>query len=503
MVVVRFAPSPTGPLHVGGVRTALYNYLFAKKHGGKFILRIEDTDQTRFVPGAEEYIVESLKWCGLAVDYGVANGGPHAPYRQSERGELYKKYTQQLLDKGQAYIAFDTAEEIEALRKSAESQGIKGWQYGYETRLSLKNSLTLSAEEVKTRMEAGEHYAVRLKVPENEEVHFVDEIRGAVTIHTSKIDDKVLMKSDGLPTYHLANVVDDHLMEVTHVIRGDEWLPSAALHVLLYRAFDWTPPKFAHLPLILRPDGNGKLSKRDGDKLGIPVFPLNWTDVKANEVASGFREAGYLPEALINFLALQGWNPGTEEEVMSLDRLAELFSIEKIGKSGTRFDLEKLFWFNQTYIKATPSEKLLPLVRVELAKQGYIEADYSDNYLTQAIQLMKERVTVIPDFVSKAPYLYQAPAYDDAFLAKQWHEAGKQNIAQLAEIWANITDWNIDHLHESLTTFTQTNAIPNGKILPQLRLALTGVSGGPDSIALADMFGKDETLRRLNLLLAK
>jgi glutamyl-tRNA synthetase len=504
MVVVRFAPSPTGPLHVGGVRTALYNYLFAKRHGGKFILRIEDTDQTRFVAGAEAYIRESLKWCGLIVDEGVEEGGPHAPYRQSERSELYAKYTKQLLDNGQAYIAFDTAEEIDALRKTAEAAGNKGWQYGCETRMSLTNSLTLSKEEVAARIASGAHYAVRLLVPENENVHFIDEIRGDVTIHTSKIDDKVLMKSDGLPTYHLANVVDDHLMEVTHVVRGDEWLPSGPLHILLYRAFGWTPPKFAHLPLILRPDGNGKLSKRDGDKLGVPVFPLNWNDVKTNELTSGFREAGYLPHALINFLALQGWNPGTEEEVMSLDRLAELFSIEKIGNSGTKFDLEKLRWFNQTYIKATDAAEMLPFVKTELTKQGYQVENYSDDFIKGAINLMKERVIVLPDFVTNAPYLYKMPVYDATFMAKQWHEAGKQNLGQLAEIWENIAeaDWTAENLQNSLHDFTQNHNVPNGKILPQLRLALTGVSGGPDSIALAALLGKKETLVRFNALVS-
>lgn len=503
MVVVRFAPSPTGPLHVGGVRTALYNYLFAKREGGKFILRIEDTDQARFVEGAEAYIRESLQWCGITVDEGVAEGGPHAPYRQSERGALYQQYAHQLIAEGKAYYAFDTPEELEQQHKQAEAAGEKGWQYGVRSRMQLRNSLTLSAAETQQLLEAGK-YVIRLKVPEQEEIHFVDEIRGEVIVQSATIDDKVLMKSDGLPTYHLANIVDDHLMEVTHVIRGEEWLPSAPLHILLYRAFGWQPPKFAHLPLILKPDGKGKLSKRDGDRLGIPVFALDWEDKATGETASGFREAGFLPDALVNFLALQGWNPGTEEEVMSMARMAELFSIERIGKSGTKFDVDKLRWFNQTYLKHKAATDLLPLVRQQIAKQG-VAGDFTDEYLCGAIELLKERATVIPDFVGNAPYLYRQDfEYDEKFLAKQGHEEGKTNLALLKTVWAGIgeNDWTAENLQHSLHQLLEGKQIPNGKILPQIRLALTGVSGGPDNVAIAVLLGKSETLSRFERLLA-
>ncbi len=498
-MVVRFAPSPTGALHVGGVRTALYNYLLAKRHGGTFILRIEDTDQARFVPGAEEYIIESLKWCGIVPDEGTHNGGKHAPYRQSERSDLYKQYAEQLITSGNAYYAFDTPDELNALREAAKTAGNHNWTYNAATRKGLNNSLSLSQEVVHAKIAAGEHYVIRFLVPENEEITFFDEIKETVTFQSAQLDDKVLMKSDGLPTYHLANVVDDHLMEVTQVIRGEEWLGSAPLHVLLYRAFGWERPQFVHLPLILRPDGNGKLSKRDGDRLGIPVFSLDWTDPHSGEKSSGFREAGYLPAALINFLALLGWSPGHDEELMTLERMAELFSIEKVGKSGTKFDLAKLQWFNQTYIKAASDAELLPLLRQTIEKEGFENASYSDIYLSGVISLMKERVTVTHDFVTKASYFYKSPEYDAAFLAKQWHEAGKANLKGLIPIWAAISaeNWTQTALQEALSAYMQENNIGNGKILPQLRLALTGVSGGPESVAVAALLGKEEALRRL------
>lgn len=503
-VVVRFAPSPTGPLHIGGIRTAFYNYLLAKKLGGKFILRIEDTDQQRFVPGAEEYIMESLKWCGITVDYGIKEGGPNAPYRQSERGEIYLRYANQLLENEKAYIAFDTPAELTAVRSQAEKDGNHGWQYNYQTRKVLKNSITLPEAEVKQRIESGEPYVIRLKVPEDCEVHFKDEIRGEVIVHTSQIDDKVLMKSDGLPTYHLANIIDDHLMEVTHVIRGEEWLPSAPLHLLLYQAFGWTPPSFAHLPLILRPDGNGKLSKRDGDRLGVPVFPLDWTDPKSGEKTSGFRESGYLPEALVNFMALLGWHPGSDEEVMSVERMTELFSIEKVGKSGTKFDIDKLHWFNQTYLKQKPDGYFLPFIRETLAKNN-ISQNYSDQYLLKVVHLMKERVVIMKDFVVKAPYLYQMPEYDSAFMAKQWNETGKNNLIALSALWENLSpeEWNTQMLHDSMHEWMTQNGIANKFLMPQLRLALTGVSGGPDSIGIADLLGRDETIARFKRLIAQ
>lgn len=498
-MVVRFAPSPTGALHVGGVRTALYNYLLAKKHKGTFILRIEDTDQTRFVPGAEEYIIESLKWCGILPDEGTHNGGKHAPYRQSERSALYQQYAEQLVKSGNAYYAFDTAEELNQHRAAAKEAGNGNWTYNIATRKGLNNSLSLSEDVVKAKLAAGEDYVIRFLIPENEEVTFVDDIKGSVTFQSAQLDDKVLMKSDGLPTYHLANVVDDHLMEVTNVIRGDEWLGSAPLHVLLYRAFGWERPHFAHLPLILRPDGNGKLSKRDGDRLGIPVFSLDWTDPHTGEKSSGFREAGYLPAALINFLALLGWSPGHDEEVMTLERMTDLFSIEKVGKSGTKFDLDKLKWFNQTYIKAAYDSELIPLIRQTIEKEGLSNDLYSDAYLSGVIALMKERVVVTHDFVTKAKYFYLSPEYDAAFMAKQWHDAGKANIKGLIPVWAAVSEdnWNIEELQTVLTAYMQENSIGNGKILPQLRLAITGVSGGPESVAVAALLGKVETLKRL------
>ncbi|MDQ4142029.1 MAG: glutamate--tRNA ligase, partial [Bacteroidota bacterium] len=359
-VRVRFAPSPTGPLHIGGVRTALYNYLFAKKMGGKMLLRIEDTDQNRFVPGAEDYIFESLAWCGIQLDESPLNGGPHAPYRQSERKPIYMQYAMQLIEAGHAYYAFDTAEELDAMRERLKAAKVTTPQYNAITRNTMKNSLTLPEDEVKRRLESGEPYVIRLKVPRKEEIRLKDLIRGWVVVHSSAIDDKVLMKSDGMPTYHLANIVDDHLMEITHVIRGEEWLPSAPLHVLLYRYLGWesTMPEFAHLPLLLKPDGNGKLSKRDGDKLGFPVFPLQWTDPFTGEKSSGYRESGYLPEAFVNFLAFLGWNPGTQQELFTMEELAEAFTIDRIGKSGTRFDINKARWYNEQYLRAKPDEEL-------------------------------------------------------------------------------------------------------------------------------------------------
>ncbi len=502
-MVVRFAPSPTGPLHIGGVRTALYNYLLAKKHGGKFILRIEDTDQVRFVPGAEEYIMNALEWCGIRVDYGVREGGPAAPYRQSERSDIYERYAQTLLASGNAYLAFDSAESLDDTRKKAEAAGNHGWQYNYKTRMEMENSFTLSPEVVKSRKEAGESYVIRLNVPENREVHFFDLIRGEIIVHTSQIDDKVLMKSDGLPTYHLANIIDDHLMHVTHVIRGEEWLPSAPLHILLYEAFEWTPPSFAHLPLILRPDGNGKLSKRDGDRLGVPVFPLDWTDPVSGEKTSGFRESGYLPDALVNFVVLLGWNPGNDEEVMTQERMSDLFDIERIGKSGTKFDIDKLHWFNQTYLKEKPEESFLDFVKEFLLKNGF-NTNFSDAYLLKAIRLMKERVVLVKDFVVKAPYLFKEPEYDEAFLTKQWNENGKKNLIALSSHWESFPSekWHTETLQPDFHEWITTNSIPNKFILPQLRLALTGVSGGPDSIAIADLLGKNETISRLARLIA-
>ena len=377
-VRVRFAPSPTGPLHIGGVRTALYNFLFAKHFNGDFVLRIEDTDQTRFVPGAEDYIIESLKWCGICPNEGQGFGGGKGPYRQSERKGLYKEYVDLLIERGHAYYAFDSGDELDEMRENAKQMKMPNWQYNGVTRSSMKNSLTLPAEEVKSRLESNEEYTVRIKMPRNEEVRFHDEIRGWVIVNTNNMDDKVLFKSDGMPTYHMANVVDDYLMEISHVIRGEEWLPSAPLHVLLYRYLGWeeSMPKFAHLPLILKPDGNGKLSKRDGDRLGFPVFPLEWSDPTTQEISSGYREKGYFPEAFVNMLAFLGWNPGTSQEIFSIDELVSAFSLERVGKSGAKFDPDKTKWFNQQYLRAKPNEELGQMLA------NFVEGEFDGAFLS-------------------------------------------------------------------------------------------------------------------------
>jgi len=497
-VIVRFAPSPTGPLHVGGVRTCFYNYLLAKNTGGKLLLRVEDTDQTRFVPGAEEYIIETFKWLGIEFDEGVHVGGKHAPYRQSERSEIYKAHTQQLLEAGQAYMAFDTPEELEALRKQFEAEG-KTMAYNAQTRLSMRNSLTLSSEEVEELLAKNTPYVVRLKVPENTEIHFDDEIRGHVVVDSIQIDDKVLMKSDGLPTYHLANVVDDHLMEVTQVIRGEEWLPSAPIHVLLYRAFGWeaTMPKFAHLPLILKPDGNGKLSKRDGDRLGFPVFSLDWIDPVTGEKSSGYREAGYLPEALLNFLALSSWNPGNDEELMTRERMISLFSLERMGKAGAKFDIEKLQWFQQTYFRALSDAEILPLVKAEADKAG-ISAE--DSKWLAIIALMKERATFAKDILNGGKFFFEAPSEYDAKLSQKWNATSQAHLQGFATALASVETWNSETVHEAFKNFTEANAVPNGQILPVLRLALVGAPAGPSALDLAAVLGKEETLARFALL---
>src|SRR6478736_3412921 len=421
-VRVRFAPSPTGALHIGGVRTALYNYLLARKHKGTMILRIEDTDQTRFVPGAEEYILKSLEWAGIKIDEGVGKGGPHAPYRQSERKPLYRQYAQKLVDDGNAYYAFDTPQELEATREQLKAKGISNFQYDSSTRQQMKNSLTLPKEEVKKKLNAGEAYVIRLKVPVKEQVHLNDLIRGEVIVDSSQVDDKVLMKSDGMPTYHLANVVDDYLMKISHVIRGEEWLPSAPLHVLLYRYLGWEKerPLFAHLPLLLKPDGNGKLSKRDADQMGFPIFPLNWTDPKTNELAKGFKESGYLPEAMINFLAFLGWNPGTEQEIFSMDQLTEAFTIERIGKAGAKFDIQKARWFNQQYIKAKPTEELAEYLLFDLNRENI---SCPKEKASKICDLLKERVTYPQDFWLQGKFFFIAPTeFDQQVVTKKWND---------------------------------------------------------------------------------
>ena len=392
-VRVRFAPSPTGPLHMGGVRTALYNYLFAKKHGGDFLLRLEDTDQTRFVPGAEQYILDALSWCKIEIDEGLGKGGNLGPYRQSERKSMYRQYADILLEKGHAYYAFDTPEELDQMRERMKNAGVPSPQYNAVVRETMQNSLTLSDDEVKERLDRGDNYVIRIKMPRNEEVRIQDIIRGWVVVNTTNLDDKVIFKSDGMPTYHLANVVDDHLMQISHVIRGEEWLPSAPLHVLLYQFFDWDCPQFAHLPLILKPDGNGKLSKRDGDRLGFPVFPTEWTNPETSETSSGYREEGYFPEAFTNMLAFLGWNPGTAQEIFSMDNLVEAFSLDRVGKAGAKFDFDKTKWFNQQYLREKNGETLAAILAESVADAQAID----QNYLAKVCDLMKERATFIDD----------------------------------------------------------------------------------------------------------
>lgn len=498
---VRFAPSPTGPLHIGGVRTALYNYLFARKHHGKFLLRIEDTDQTRFVPGAEEYIIESLKWCGIQFDEGVHIGGPYAPYRQSDRKELYHQYALQLLNNGTAYYAFDTPEELEALRKDSESRK-ETFQYGPLTRKGLKNSLVLSGEDVEALLQSGEHYVIRVKIPENETIVVQDLIRGRVSVESMLLDDKVLYKSDGMPTYHLANVVDDYLMKISHVIRGEEWLPSAPLHVLLYRYFGWEAdmPEFAHLPLLLKPDGNGKLSKRDGDRLGFPVFPLRWTDPKSGEVSSGYRESGYLPEAFINMLALLGWNPGTEQEVFSIEELIQAFSIERVGKSGSKFDPEKAKWFNHHYMSGLDDREVSILLGSILKER---EIEVSPDFLLSVSAIIKDRAVLIPDLWEQSHYFFVAPhSWDEKVIQKFWKPETPALLQKLSEILANTEDFTVENIDTVVKTYINDNGLGMGQIMNTLRLALVGGSFGPGVSAMISLLGKNETLNRIDKAIA-
>ena len=492
MVRVRFAPSPTGPLHIGGVRTCLYNYLFAKQHNGKLLLRIEDTDQTRFVPGAEAYIIESFKWLGINFDEGVHVGGKYAPYKQSERMHIYKKYADELIDKGWAYYAFDTPEALEAKRKEAETEK-RMFQYDMNTRNLMCNSLTLSPEATAEKLK--ENYVVRFKYPENTEVFIHDLIRGEVKINSQLLDDKVLFKSDGLPTYHLANVVDDHLMEITHVIRGEEWLPSAPLHVMLYQAFEWQPPQFAHLPLLLKPDGNGKLSKRDGDRLGFPVFPLQWQDPKTGEISSGYRESGYLPEAVTNFLALLGWNPGTEEEVMTMQQLIESFSLEKVSKSGAKFDLDKAKWFNHHYIQQKSNKELTEVFARQLAENNIHP---KNDKIEKAVALVKERVYFTTDFWNQSAFLFQVPeTYNPEVIKKRWKEDTPLHLNQIAEILSSVNPFDKTIAHDKVMAFIQDYQLNMGQIMNSLRLVLVGDSKGPDLFEIIDFIGLEETVRRI------
>ena len=495
-VRVRFAPSPTGPLHVGGVRTALYNYLFARQHGGDMILRIEDTDSTRFVPGAEEYINEALQWLGIGIDEGVREGGKYGPYKQSERRDLYRKYTQQLIDAGKAYYAFDTPEELEAKR-----QEIKNFQYDARTRGMMRNSLSLPAEEVNALMDVGEKWVVRFRIEPDQDVVVHDLLRGDVTINSSILDDKVLYKSaDDLPTYHLANIVDDHLMEVSHVIRGEEWLPSAPLHVLLYQAFGWedTMPDFVHLPLLLKPDGKGKLSKRDGDRLGFPVFPLDWNDPKSGERSSGYREAGYLPQAVVNFLALLGWNPGDDREIFSMDELIKEFSIDHCSRKGAKFDFEKGKWFNHEYLMNMDDRELAQLFKPILATHGVNVADFSDEYITRVVSLVKSRINFVGDLWDQASFFFVRPeTYSEKDIRKRWKPETPELMRQLAKL-LETTDMNSQACEAVVMDWIDKGGFHKGNVMNAFRLTVVGECRGPHMFDIAELLGREETLARLN-----
>ncbi len=493
-VRVRFAPSPTGPLHIGGVRTALFNYLFARRHGGKIILRIEDTDSNRFVPGAEDYINEAFAWLGIKFDEGVREGGEFGPYRQSERRDIYRKYVDQLLAAGKAYIAFDTPEELEA--KRAE---IKNFQYDAHTRSMMRNSLTMPADEVKRLIDGGEKYVVRFLIEPNHDVKVNDLVRGEVVINSSILDDKVLYKSaDDLPTYHLANIVDDHLMQITHVIRGEEWLPSAPLHVLLYEAFGWadTMPAFVHLPLLLKPDGKGKLSKRDGDRLGFPVFPLEWKDPKSGEISSGYRESGYLPEAVINFLALLGWNPGNDQEILSIDQLINLFSFEHCSKSGAKFDFEKGKWFNHKYLQEMSDERLADLYMPILADLGHSDADKA--YVARVVALVKGRINFVRDLWEQSRFFFEAPeTYAEKDVRKRWKEGMPELMEQLIVVLEGISNFTSAPSEEIVLKWITDNGYHMGNVMNAFRLTVVGECKGPHMFDITELLGKEETIRRI------
>jgi len=497
-VRVRFAPSPTGPLHIGGVRTALFNYLFAKKHNGAFVLRIEDTDQNRYVEGAEDYIVKSLNWCGIPFDEGVGKNEKFGPYRQSERKHLYKQYADELIEKGHAYYAFDTAENLDFHRKDHEAKG-KTFIYNWHNRLKLDNSLSLSAEEVKSKLDSGEDYVIRFKSPQDDTLHLKDIIRGDIKIDTNVLDDKVLFKSDGMPTYHLANIVDDHLMKISHVIRGEEWLPSLALHYQLYAAFGWETPQFAHLPLILKPTGKGKLSKRDGDKLGFPVFPLEWTDPKSGDVSKGYKEEGYFAEAVVNFLAFLGWNPGTEQEIFSLEELINAFDLERVNKAGARFDPDKIKWFNHHYMQEQDDYGIalaFQSSRIELT-------EIDTQYIEMVIALVKERATFVSDFWDLSHFFFVAPdTYDEKALKKAFKDDTTDILTTVKELVNSVDDFTVGNLQGSVKNWITTNEIGFGKVMMPLRLALVGALQGPDVFDIIYMIGKEETSKRIDAIIA-
>lgn len=492
-VRVRFAPSPTGPLHIGGVRTALYNFLFARQHGGKLVFRIEDTDSNRFVPGAEDYILESFKWLGINFDEGVSFGGQYGPYRQSERREIYRRYVDQLLDEGKAYYAFDTPEELDAKRGE-----IQNFQYDASTRMQMRNSLALPADETARLLQEGVNYVVRFKIEPGEDVHVNDMIRGDVVINSSILDDKVLYKNaDGLPTYHLANIVDDHLMEISHVIRGEEWLPSAPLHVLLYRALGWeeTMPRFAHLPLLLKPDGKGKLSKRDGDRLGFPVFPLEWTDPKTGETSSGYRESGYLPEAVVNFLALLGWNPGNDEELLSMDDLVRLFDLTKCSKAGAKFDYVKGQWFNHEYILNSDDEKLAPTF-ADILRDNGIEAPMKS--IVRVVGLMKGRVNFVKELWPLCSFFFVAPTtYDEKMTKKRWKDFSARQMSELAALLEGLSDFSMAAQEEAVNAWLAENDYKMGDVMNAWRLTLVGEGKGPHMYEISSFLGQAETLKRM------
>ena len=497
-VRVRFAPSPTGPLHIGGVRTALFNYLYAKKHGGDFILRIEDTDQKRFVEGAEEYVIESLNWAGIPHNEGQGVGGEYGPYKQSERMHLYKEYADYLLENDKAYYAFDSSEELTDARERSQKEG-KTFAYDAITRQYMKNSTSLSADEVKERIESGNPFVIRIKLPRNEEVRFYDEIRGWVVVNTANMDDKVLYKSDGLPTYHLANIVDDHLMKITHVIRGEEWLPSAPLHVLLYKYLGWeeSMPKFAHLPLILKPDGKGKLSKRDGVKGGFPVFPLEWKDPASGEISAGYREDGYFKEAFINMLAFLGWNPGTEQELFSLDELIEAFTLERVGKSGAKFDPVKTKWYNEQFLKMKSEEELAVLLK------PLLKYNVEDDFLVKVSRLLKERAVFVSDMTEDTFYFEAPREYDEKTIRKKWKENTPEIIESMIQRFEEIEEFSAENVENTFKQYLSDNELGMGAVLPNFRVLVTGKGMGPSMFQIAEILGKKETISRLRTGLEK
>lgn len=500
-VRVRFAPSPTGPLHIGGVRTALYNYLFAKKHQGKIILRIEDTDQSRFVKGAENYIIESLNWCGIKFDESIIDQGEYGPYRQSDRKEIYRQYAEKLIEDGNAYYAFDTSEELDQMRNKMKKAGVPSPQYNSITRSNMKNSISLSDDEVKNRLSSDEKYVIRIKMPRNEEVKIHDVIRGWVVVNTNNMDDKVIFKSDGMPTYHLANVVDDYLMKISHVIRGEEWLPSAPLHVLLYRFLGWDKemPKFAHLPLILKPDGNGKLSKRDGDRLGFPVFPIKWINPENGDVSLGYREQGYITEAFINMLSLLGWNPGTTQEIFSMNELIHSFSLDRVGKAGAKFDFDKTKWFNQQYLRAKNKEDLADELQIIL-KENNIKMD--NEFVASVCNQLKERATFVKDMWLEGGYYFAAPTtYDEKTIRKKWKEETPRLLSELKIRLENISDFSSVNIEIEFKKYLDDNDLGMGRLLPAFRLALTGLGMGPSLFDIASLLGKNETIKRMEIAL--